>query len=72
MQFVRIAPGQFQMGCSPGDKESRSHEKPAHNVRITKAFEIGKYEATQAQWKSVMGANPSKFKGDNRPVDSVS
>jgi formylglycine-generating enzyme required for sulfatase activity len=35
-------------------------------------FSIGKYEVTQAQWKSVMGNNPSYFKGDNLPVEEVS
>ena len=35
-------------------------------------FYIGKYQVTQSQWEAVMGDNPSYFKGDNRPVDSVS
>ena len=42
-----------------------------HTVRITKAFEIGKYELTSAQWEAVMGANPSNFSGPNRPVEQV-
>ena len=37
-----------------------------------KSFYIGKYEVTQAQWKAVMGENPSFFKGDNLPVENVS
>lgn len=37
-----------------------------------KNYEIGKYEVTQAQWEAVMGNNPSKFKGPNRPVENVS
>ena len=36
------------------------------------AFYIGKFEVTQAQWKDIMGNNPSKFKGDNHPVEKVS
>ena len=35
-------------------------------------FAIGKYEVTQKQWKQIMGENPSYFKGDNLPVESVS
>ncbi|MGE5796241.1 MAG: formylglycine-generating enzyme family protein [Ignavibacteria bacterium] len=35
-------------------------------------FYIGKYEVTQKDWIEVMGSNPSKFKGDNLPVEMVS
>ena len=71
MEFVRIPPGEFMMGCSNGDTECYGNEKPAHLVKITKAFEIGKYEVTQAQWQSVMGTNPSEFIGADRPVEQV-
>ena len=60
------------MGCSPGDDECSDNEKPAHRVRITKPFEMGKFEVTQAQWEEVMGSNPSRFKGPERPVENVS
>ena len=60
------------MGCSPGDSQCGDDEKPAHPVRITKGFEIGKYEVTQAQWEAVMESNPSDFKGADRPVEQVS
>ena len=33
---------------------------------------MGKYEVTQAQWQAVMGENPSRFKGDLNPVETVS
>ncbi len=35
-------------------------------------FYMGKFEVTQKEWTDVMGGNPSKFKGDNLPVESVS
>jgi TonB family protein len=66
--FVRVPGGEFLMGSSDG----RPDEKPVHRVRITKAFEMGKYEVTQAQWGSVMGNDPSSFRGPDRPVESVS
>jgi formylglycine-generating enzyme required for sulfatase activity len=47
VEFVKIAPGEFMMGCSTGDDACEADEKPAHRVQITKAFEIGKYEVTQ-------------------------
>jgi formylglycine-generating enzyme required for sulfatase activity len=72
MEFVRIAPGEFVMGCSPADNDCSADEKPAHHVQITKAFEIGKYEVTQSQWQSIMGSNPSTIKGDDHPVETVS
>jgi formylglycine-generating enzyme required for sulfatase activity len=73
IEFVKIAPGEFVMGCDEGDKECLEDEVPRHRVRLTKGFEIGKYEVTQAQWEAVMGAgsNPSQTKGPRNPVDSV-
>jgi len=35
-------------------------------------FYIGKYDVTQKEWTAVMRSNPSKFKGDNLPVEMVS
>lgn len=35
-------------------------------------FKMGKTEVTGAQWSGIMGENPSVFKYDDHPVDSVS
>lgn len=72
MEFVKIAPGEFMMGCSQGDQQCDPDENPRHRVQITKSFEIGKYEVTQAQWVALMGDNPSSNKGDTLPVETVS
>ena len=40
----------------------RLNDEKAHNVCLTKDFWIAKYEVTQAQWKKVIGFNPSFFK----------
>lgn len=40
-------------------------------VIILNTFYIGKYTVTQKQWMDIMGTNPSKFQGDNRPVESL-
>ncbi len=79
--FVWVPPGSFLMGSamSPQDKETRygnaaglyENEHPQHEVTLTQGFWIGKYEVTQSQWESIMGANPSKFVASDRPVDSV-
>jgi formylglycine-generating enzyme required for sulfatase activity len=71
IEFVKIPAGEFMMGCSPDDNNCKNDEKPQHQVRITKAFEMGKYEVTQVQWKAVMNANESAIVGDNNPVENV-
>src|SRR5580765_8944340 len=71
MEFMKISSGEFMMGCSMGDTSCKEDEKPQHRVRITKAFEMGRTEVTQAQWKAVMNANESVFVGDNNPVENV-
>jgi formylglycine-generating enzyme required for sulfatase activity len=57
----------------------RRDAMPGFTVRIPRAYQIGKYEVTQAQWKRMMGKNPSRFQGasvksstDRYPVDNVS
>ncbi len=68
--MVHIAPGSFRMGSNI----LLSDERPIHQVSIKDAFEIGKTEVTQGQWKAVMGENPSHFSqcGDNCPVENIS
>jgi formylglycine-generating enzyme required for sulfatase activity len=73
--FARLPAASFNMG-SPGGNDD---ERPVHRVRISRAFEIAKYEVTQAQWDAVMrnphapkDTNPSKFKAPERPVENVS
>jgi formylglycine-generating enzyme required for sulfatase activity len=72
MKFKRIEAGTFMMGSNDNDTNAESDEKPLHRVNITKDFYMGQYEVTQGQWRAVMGTDPSHFKGDNLPVESVS
>jgi hypothetical protein len=60
------------MGCSAGDHECYAEEKPTHRVSITRPFEMGKYQLTQAEYEAVMATNPSYSRGPNHPVDGVS
>lgn len=64
--MVPVKGGSFQMG---GDGEN--DEKPIHKVDIN-TFLIGKYEVTQADYKTLMGKNPSNFVGEKLPVENVS
>ncbi|ADY53097.1 protein of unknown function DUF323 [Pseudopedobacter saltans DSM 12145] len=38
---------------------------------LIRDFYISKYEVTQKEWWEVMGYNPSGFKGDSLPVESI-
>ena len=66
--MVFVAGGTFQMGSNSGE----SDEKPIHTVTVSSFF-MDKTEVTQAQYKKVMGRNPSGFSGcDDCPVEKVS
>ncbi|MDR0604460.1 MAG: formylglycine-generating enzyme family protein [Bacteroidales bacterium] len=67
IEMVYVQGGTFNMGSNDGN----SNEQPVHQVTLS-SYYISKYEITQAQWKAVMGNNPSYFKGDNLPVEQVS
>jgi formylglycine-generating enzyme required for sulfatase activity len=72
MEFVQIPAGEFDMG-SPPNEGRYDFEGPVHHIKISNAFYMTKYEITQKQWRDVMGINyPSKFKGENLPVEMVS
>ncbi len=70
-EMIGVEGGVFWMGDEKGIK--LFGEVPVHPVHLDSFF-IGKYPVTQRLWKTVMGEmdNPSFFKGDQRPVDSVS
>jgi formylglycine-generating enzyme required for sulfatase activity len=72
MTFALIPAGTFQMGSA--GPNAYDDEKPVHPVRISQAFYLGTTEVTQEHWKAVMGQdnNPSDFKGDDLPVETVS
>jgi formylglycine-generating enzyme required for sulfatase activity len=56
---------------SPRNEENRGNNETQHQVSLG-AFFMGKYQVTQREYRSVMGTNPSRFKGDNLPVENVS
>lgn len=69
--MVKCPAGDFMMG-SPDTEPGRSKKENLRKVTISEDFYIGKYEVTQAQFKAVMDKNPSRFVGDNNPVENVS
>ncbi len=70
-EMALIPSGTFIMG-SPESEYKRNITETQHEVTISKPFYMGKYEVTQAEWKSVMRSNPSYHEGDDLPVEQVS
>ena len=70
LEMLLVEGGTFEMGGA--DQDAYDWEKPVHEVRVS-SFYMSKYPVTQALWKAVMGeaTNPSLFRGDKRPVESV-
>jgi formylglycine-generating enzyme required for sulfatase activity len=71
MEMLWVKPGTFEMG-SPSSEKDRDDDETPHAVTLTQGFYLGKHEVTQSQWEKVMGSNPSKYKGGDRPVEKVS
>lgn len=69
----RVDGGMLMMGATKeqGTIAPYDNEKPVHQVTLS-TYMIGETEVTQALWQAVMGRNPSKYKGDNLPVENVS
>jgi formylglycine-generating enzyme required for sulfatase activity len=71
MTFCWCPAGKFTMG-SPKSEADRGDDENQVEVTLSQGFWMAKTEVTQAQWQALMGNNPSWFKGENLPVDSVS
>ncbi|MBQ0023997.1 MAG: formylglycine-generating enzyme family protein [Prevotellaceae bacterium] len=70
--MIPVEGGTFTMGATAEQgSDAYDDEKPAHSVTL-RSYMIGETEVTQALWEAVMGKNPSKHKGNNRPVECVS
>jgi len=83
IEMLLVPPGTFMMGCLATNQSGcGGDENPIHEVTLTQAFYLGRYEVTQAQWTAVMNSNPSSFQSPssqvpaeqvpNRPVEKVS
>ena len=70
LEMIAIPGGTFWMGSPENEAERSSWESPQHQVTVPSFF-MGKYQLTQAQYQAIMGSNPSRFTGNNRPVESV-
>ena len=68
----RIHPGSYMAGSPDNEANRTAAREKQHRVALSQPFYIGIYEITQKQYKNVTGGDPSKYKGDYRPVDGVS
>ncbi|MCS6965417.1 MAG: SUMF1/EgtB/PvdO family nonheme iron enzyme [Candidatus Kapabacteria bacterium] len=64
--MVLLLPGRFLMGSLRDISE-----QPVHEVVLTRSLLISPTEVTQSLWDSVMGYNPSWFRGERRPVENI-
>ncbi|HAX87708.1 MAG TPA: serine/threonine protein kinase [Cyanobacteria bacterium UBA11370] len=80
LEMVAIPGGKFLMGSPATEEERRDSESPQHPVTV-KPFFMGKYPITQSQWQAVaalpqvnrtLEPDPSRFKGNHRPVEKIS
>ena len=67
VEMVVIPGGWFEMGSAHGNPD----ERPVHRVWVD-GFLMDRFEVTQALYEQLMTANPSHFKGTNRPVEQIS
>jgi formylglycine-generating enzyme required for sulfatase activity len=80
LEMIKIPSGNFMRGSPETEAESIDREKPQRKVTIAQFF-MGRYPVTQSQWRVVamlkpvlrkLKLTPSRFQGDNRPVEQVS
>ncbi|MER0203861.1 MAG: formylglycine-generating enzyme family protein [Nitrosomonas sp.] len=69
--FRWCEPGTFLMG-SPENEPERYDDELQHQVTLTQGFWIADTVVTQELWQVIMGDNPSRFNGDENPVENVS
>ncbi len=67
MHFSWVPPDVFLMGAEGDDNSYDWKSKPMHEVFLNKGFWMGQFEVTQAQWKEIMGNNPSFWQGERVP-----
>ncbi len=71
-KMIPVEGGTFAMGATMEQgSDAYDDEKPVHQVTLSN-FSIGETEVTQELWEAVMGSNPSRFSGNQLPVDFVS
>jgi len=80
LEMIQIPAGRFLMGSPDDELERLDREGPQHWVELPEFF-IGRYPITQAQWRAVarlpqregeLDPDPSRFKGEDHPIECIS
>ncbi len=65
-EMVTIPPGKFLMGAPAGEEGSNDEQRPQHEVRIDRAFALGKHAVTFGEWDAAIAAGAKLEKPDDR------
>ena len=80
LDMVAMPAGRYLMGAPKTEAKQSPDESPQHAVTLLR-FYVSKFEVTQAEWRAVaalpkvirdLNPEPSNFKGDDLPVESIS
>lgn len=69
--MILVEHGEFRMGETKNQEAAEVYEEPVHKVILTEDYYIGETQVTQDLWMAIMVSNPSRYKGGDRPVESV-
>lgn len=72
VDLVRIPPGEFLMGSQRSEEGHSPNEAPVRRIRLSKAFYLGRFEITRAQFRAVRGEMPGSAEGELLPVSDIS
>lgn len=73
IELLLVPATRYLRGASELDYRADANEKPQHEVELSRAFYLGRFEVTQAQWELVMGSNPAtKARKPDYPVENIS
>ncbi len=66
IEMVLIPAGWFEMGSEKGEAD----ESPVHKIWVD-SFLMDRYEVTQEHYAKLAGSNPSHFRDNSKPVDTI-
>ncbi len=70
MELQVVESGSYQIGMNKRPQD-RQYWGPAHTVVISRPYWVSRHEVTQAQFRQVLGFNPSENENNRHPVDKV-